>query len=141
MSCRKATTASTYGMGLSAMFAPNTVGADFNIRPLRESDFNNAAGACPRCMEIHPNNRRRTSEPALCKGRCRAERGGGVVPDRNYFSFLLCNLHAFTIPQALARQLPLHKGAFLDCANIAGDLLPQGAAVTMHRLLGENLTP
>ena len=48
MSCRKATTASTYGMGLSAMFAPNTVGADFNIRPLRESDFNNAAGAYPR---------------------------------------------------------------------------------------------
>ena len=46
-------------------------------------------------------------------GRCRASRGGGVVPYRNYFSFLLCNLHTFTIPQALARQLPLPGGAFL----------------------------
>ena len=126
MSCRKATTASTYGMGLSAMFAPNTVGGH---------------SICPRCMEIHPNNQRRTYKPALCKGRCRAERGGGVVSDTNYLLFLSCKLSAFTIPQALARQLPLHKGAFLDCANIAGDLLPQGAAVTMHRLLGENLTP
>ncbi len=83
-------------------------------------------------------NRRRTPEPALCKGRCRAKRGGGVVPDTNYLLFLFCKLQNFTIPQALTRQLPLHKGAFLVCANIAGDLLPQGAAVTMHRLLGEN---
>ena len=68
---------------------------------------------CPRCMEMNLNNRRRTPEPALCKGRCRAERGGGVVPDTNYlFSFLSCKLSAFTIPQALTRQLPLHKGAF-----------------------------
>ena len=50
-------------------------------------------------------------------------RGGGVVPDTNYL-FLLCKLQTFTIPQALWRQLPLHKGAFLVCANIAGDLLP-----------------
>ena len=79
--------------------------------------------------------------------------------------FLSCKLQTFTIPQALSRQLPLHKGAFWFvrtlqadlrgvmrlwrcapapyrvCANIAGDLLPQGVAVTMHRLLGENLTP
>ena len=38
-------------------------------------------------------------------------RGTGVVPDTNYL-FLLCKLHTFTIPQALSRQLPLHKGAF-----------------------------
>ena len=38
-------------------------------------------------------------------------RGGGVVPDTNYL-FLLCKLQTFTIPQALSRQLPLHKGAF-----------------------------
>ncbi len=56
--------------------------------------------------------RRRTSEPALCKGRCRAERGTGVVPDTNYLLFLFSKLQTFTIPQALARQLPLHKGAF-----------------------------
>ena len=32
--------------------------------------------------------------------------------ERVTFSFLLCKLHTFTIPQALTRQLPLHKGAF-----------------------------
>ena len=105
MSCRKATTASTYGMGLPAMFAPNTVGGH---------------SICPRCMEFHLNNRRRTPEPALCKGRCRVKRGGGVVSDTNYLLFLFCKLQNFTIPQALPRQLPLHKGAFLVCANIAG---------------------
>ena len=56
-------------------------------------------------------------EPPLCKGRCRALRGGGVVPDTNYLLFLLCNLHTFTIPQALSRQLPLHKGAFGLCEH------------------------
>ncbi len=50
MSCRKATTASTYGMGLSAIFAPNTVGGH---------------SICPRCMEFHPNNRRRVLILAL----------------------------------------------------------------------------
>ena len=35
--------------------------------------------------------RRRTSEPALCKGRCRAERGGGVVLCRNYPFFCTAN--------------------------------------------------
>ena len=49
-------------------------------------------------------------EPTLCKGRCRAKRGEGVVPDTNYLLFLSCKLHTFTIPQALTRQLPLHKG-------------------------------
>ena len=43
----------------------------------------------------------------------------GLCLYRNYLSFLLCNFHTFTIPQALPRQLPLHKGAFFVCANIA----------------------
>ena len=30
-------------------------------------------------------------EPPLCKGRCRAERGGGVVPDTNYLYFFPAN--------------------------------------------------
>ena len=30
-------------------------------------------------------------KPPLCKGRCRAERGGGVVPDINYLLFLFAN--------------------------------------------------
>ena len=34
------------------------------------------------------------------------------MPDTNYLLFLFCKLHTFTIPQALSRQLPLHKGAF-----------------------------
>ncbi len=42
MSCRRAATASTYGMGLSAMFAPNTVGGH---------------SICPRCMEFNFNTR------------------------------------------------------------------------------------
>ena len=95
MSCRKATTASTYGMGLSAIFAPNAVGEGFPL-PFVENLILLTGGAL--------------YEPALCKGRCRAERGGGVVPD--LLLFLSCKLQTFTIPQALTRQLPLHKGAF-----------------------------
>ena len=79
---------------------------------LRKTNPVGGHSICPRCMEFHSNNHRRTSEPPLCKGRCRAERGTGVVPDTNYLLFLFCKLQAFTIPQALARQLPLHKGAF-----------------------------
>ena len=45
------------------------------------------------------------------RGGAALPRGGGVVPDTNYL-FLLCKLQTFTIPQALSRQLPLHKGAF-----------------------------
>ena len=46
------------------------------------------------------------------RGGAALPRGGGVVPYRNYLLFLFCKLHTFTIPQALPRQLPLHKGAF-----------------------------
>ena len=34
--------------------------------------------------------------------------------------FLFCRLHTFTIPQALVRWLPLHKGAFSCLCDIAG---------------------
>ena len=34
--------------------------------------------------------------------------------------FLFCKLSAFTIPQALARQLPLHKGAFFGLCEHCG---------------------
>ena len=46
------------------------------------------------------------------RGGAALPRGGGVVPDTNYLLFLSCKLHTFTIPQALSRQPPLHKGAF-----------------------------
>ena len=53
------------------------------------------------------------------------------MPDRNYLSFLLCNFHTFTIPQALPRQLPLHKGAFFclceHCKKVL--LFPQGGGI------------
>ena len=35
----------------------------------------------------------------------------GLYLTKTIFLFLFCKLHIFTIPQALARQLPLHKGA------------------------------
>ena len=74
---------------------------------------------CPRCMEFHSNNRRRTLEPALCKGRCREKRGGGVVPDKNYLLFLPAN---FRLLQSLrrCRASSLYWGVPWSCANIAG---------------------
>ena len=96
----------------------NPVGGGAHDAPVwRNSNFVGGHSICPRCMEFHSNTRRRTPEPALCKGRCRAERGTGVVPDTNYLLFLFCKLQAFTIPQALARQLPLHKGALGLCEH------------------------
>ena len=48
----------------------------------------------------------------------------GLCLYRNYLSFLLCNFHTFTIPQALPRQLPLHKGAiFCLCEHCKKVLL------------------
>ena len=82
-----------------------------------KTNFRRGGVSPPACRNFYLASRRRTSEPALCKGRCRAPRGGGVVPDRNYFSFLLCKLSAFTIPQALPRQLPLLGGAFGLCEH------------------------
>ena len=71
----------------------------------------------PVCREFYLTSRRRTSEPPLCKGRCRAERGGGVVLYIDYL-FLLCKLQPFTIPQALTRQLP--PGGSLYSSSTAG---------------------
>ena len=41
----------------------------------------------PACKEFYPINRWRTSEPPLCKGRCCAPRGTGVVPNTKLSSF------------------------------------------------------
>ena len=62
---------------------------------------------------------RRTPKPALCKGRCRAERGGGVVPDRNYLFFCFV---IFKFLQSLrrCRTSSLYRGEpFLVYTNIA----------------------
>ena len=66
----------------------------------------------PACKEFYLNNRRRTDEPALCKGRCRAERGGGVVPDTNYL-FLFCSAKSKLL-QSLrrCRASSLYRGTF-----------------------------
>ncbi len=55
----------------------------------------------PDCKEFYPIIRRRTSEPPLCKRRCRASRGGGVVPDKNYLFFCSANP---TLLQSLRRS-------------------------------------
>ncbi len=96
------------------------------MRTLWGSTLSSVGGhsICPRCLELNLNNRRRTPEPPLCKGRCRAERGGGVVPNANYLSFLLFKLSAFTIPQALSRQLPLPGGAFGIVRTLRACTLP-----------------
>ena len=124
MSCRKATTASTYGQQSAFLQCSQKPVGGWRTTPQahdapvwRKSNPVGGHSICPRCMEFHSNTRRRTYEPALCKGRCRAERGGGVVPCRNYLSFLLCNFLTFTIPQALARQLPVLGGAWGLCEH------------------------
>ena len=70
------------------MFAKTGRGRRHDAPVWRNSNFVGGHSICPRCMEFHSNTRRRTPEPALCKGRCRAERGTGVVPYTNYLSFL-----------------------------------------------------
>ena len=71
----------------------------------------------PACRKFYPAFRRRTDEPALCKGRCRAERGGGVVSDK-LSSFFPAN---FTPLQSLrrCRASPLYTRGLWVCANIA----------------------
>ena len=72
----------------------------------------------PACMEFYLNNRRRTPEPPLCKGRCRVKRGGGIVPCINY---LLCSANS-QILQSLRRfraSSLYTREPFLVCANIA----------------------
>ena len=49
-----------------------------------KTNFRRGGVSPPACRNFYPTSRRRTPEPALCKGRCRAPRGGGVAPDRNY---------------------------------------------------------
>ena len=88
------------------------------VRTLRVTSYRRGAFHMPPPFGIPLCNRRRTPEPPLCKGRCRASRGEGVVPDRNYLSFLLCKVQAFTIPQELARRLPLPGGSFLGVRTL-----------------------
>ena len=72
------------------------------------SIFRRGGVSPPVCRKFYLTSRRRTDEPALCKGRCRAERGGGVVPDTNQ---LLCSAN-FMLLQSLrrSRASPLYWG-------------------------------
>ena len=42
----------------------------------------------------------------------------GLYLTKTIFLFLFCKLHTFTIPQALARRLPLPGGSFLDVRTL-----------------------
>ena len=88
---------------------------------------------CPRCMEMNLNNRRRTPEPALCKGRCRAERGGGVVPDINYLLFLFAN-SALLQSLRRSRASPLYtRGPLGLCGHPPGTSTDIKAKNKSHR--------
>ena len=87
----------------------NPVGGGAHDAPVwRNSNFVGGHSICPRCMEFHSNTRRRTPEPALCKGRCRAERGTGVVPYTNYLSFL--QTFSFYNPSGALAPAPFAQG-------------------------------
>ena len=64
------------------------------------SIFRRGGVSPPVCRKFYLTFRRRTSEPPLCKGRCRVKRGGGVVPDTNQ---LLCSAN-FMLLQSLRRS-------------------------------------
>ena len=72
------------------------------------SIFRRGGVSPPVCRKFYLTSRRRTSEPPLCKGRCRVKRGGGVVPDTNQ---LLCSAN-FMLLQSLrrSRASPLYWG-------------------------------
>ena len=72
------------------------------------SIFRRGGVSPPVCRKLYLTSRRRTSEPPLCKGRCRVKRGGGVVPDTNQ---LLCSAN-FMLLQSLRRShaSPLYWG-------------------------------
>ena len=83
-------------------------------RPLSRQKQNSVGEGFPLPLVwsfISPTGGAPLSLPCV-RGGAALPRGGGVVPDTNYLLFLFCKLHTFTIPQALSRQLPLHKGAF-----------------------------
>ena len=145
MSCRKATTASTYGQqSASPQCSQKPVGGGVTTPRLPKQKPESAGVwvSPPACRGFYLINRRRTYEPALCKGRCRAERGGGVVPDTNYLLFLFSKLQTFTIPQALPRQLPLLGGASFSLCEHCGNVpcSSQGRPMVARRP-DTNLTP
>ena len=91
-------------------------------------NFRTTGGETPSaCKKFYLINRRRTPKPALCKGRCRAERGGGVVPDTNYL-FLFCSATS-TLLQSLrrCRASSLYTREPF-CANIARNTLHTAGA-------------
>ena len=79
------------------------------------SIFRRGGVSPPVCRKFYLTSRRRTSEPPLCKGRCRVKRGGGVVPDTNQ---LLCSAN-FMLLQSLrrSRASPLYWGGALRATN------------------------
>ena len=58
------------------------------------------------------------SLPCVRGGAARSAAEGLCLTETIFFLF--CKLSAFTIPQALARQLPLHKGAFFGLCEHCG---------------------
>ena len=88
--------------GLFKIFAALRCGfqADATLWVDIPSIFRRGGVSPPVCRKFYLTSRRRTSEPALCKGRCRVKRGGGVVPDTNQ---LLCSAN-FMLLQSLRRS-------------------------------------
>ena len=99
----------------SFFFAPGV----YKEKAGRESDKITSVGEgspLPFIRKFYFAFRRRTSEPPLCKGRCRAKRGGRVVPNTNY---LLCSANS-TLLQSLrrCRASPLYtRGPFWSCEH------------------------
>ena len=108
MSCRKATTAATYGMGFPAMFAPNTVGGH---------------SICPRCMNfILSTCGALLSLPCVRGGAARSAAEGLFLTET---IFLFCSAISKLL-QSLRRSRASSlytREPFLVCANIAGTYL------------------
>ena len=88
------------------------------VRTLRVTSYRRGAFHMPPPFGIPLCNRRRTPEPPLCKGRCRASRGGGVVPDTNYL-FLFCSAKSKPL-QSIRRShaSSLYRGSFLGVQTL-----------------------
>ena len=88
------------------------------VRTLRVTSYRRGAFHMPPPFGIPLCNRRRTPEPPLCKGRCRASRGEGVVPDRNYLSFFALQSLSLYNPSGAHAPAPFTGGSFLDVRTL-----------------------
>ena len=88
------------------------------VRTLRVTSYRRGHSICPRRLVSHFAIGGALLSLPCVRGGAALRAAEGLYLTKTIFLFLFCKLHIFTIPQELARRLPLPGGSFLGVRTL-----------------------